>query len=84
MDALPSQYRALNQREYRTFRGLEVQFEKIRHQASHVPSKVRLRDAMATFGVDHELKFFARFLEFVGELHGVGEVDIIIHCPVNQ
>ena len=39
---------------------------------------------MATFGVDHELKFFARFLEFVGELHGVGEVDIIIHCPVNQ
>ena len=81
---LPSQYGALTQRECRTFPGLEVQFEKIRHHASHVTSKVRLRDSVATFGVDHELKFFARFLEFVGELHGVGEVDIIIHCPVNQ
>ena len=63
---------------------LEVHFEKIRHQASHVTSKVRLRDPVATFGVDHELKIFARFLQFVGELHGVCKMDVIIHRPVNQ
>ena len=45
---------------------------------------LRVGQAVALGRIDHQVKLFVGFLQFVGELHCVLHVDVVVHHAVDE
>lgn len=61
----------------------EVTQKEFGHQLVLMIHLFWVDDAMPIFGIDHQFELLPCFLKCIGELKGVGHVDVFVNLPMN-
>src|SRR5437868_1027267 len=61
----------------------QIPQNKIRHHLIPMLDEQWIGQPVARFGIDHQLKLLACFLQFVNELHGVSHMHVVVYGTVD-
>ena len=62
----------------------EILQHEIRHHSLHVVKLVGILDLVFGLRIEHGLEVLTGFLKFMNKLHGMFDVDVVVHCAMKD